>query len=127
MPYSIIQTELLKRIRDFQRHDDGSYSAAITFDPAFTGFDGHFPGNPVVPAVCQLSAVEVLAHLALGREDLKLATISLMKFRAPLVPNDTATFIFHILQEENTITVKADVSTLKQNNTSKFKLLFNPT
>ena len=123
MPYSIIQSELLKRVRDFQRHDDGSYSAAITFDPAFTGFDGHFPGNPVVPAVCQLSAVEVLAHLALGREDLKLATISLMKFRAPLVPNDTATFIFHILQEENTITIKADVSTAKQKNASKFKLI----
>ena len=123
MPYSIIQSELLKRVRDFQRHDDGSYSAAITFDPAFTGFDGHFPGNPVVPAVCQLSAVEVLAHLALGREELKLATISLMKFRAPLVPNDTATFIFHILQEENTITIKADVSTAKQKNASKFKLI----
>jgi 3-hydroxyacyl-[acyl-carrier-protein] dehydratase len=123
MPYSIIQSELLKRVRDFQRHDDGSYSAAITFDPAFTGFDGHFPGNPVVPAVCQLSAVEVLAHLALGRDDLKLATISLMKFRAPLVPNDTATFIFRILQEENTITIKADVSTAKQKNASKFKLI----
>ena len=127
MPYSIIQSELLKRIQDFQRHDDGSYSAAITFDPAFTGFDGHFPGNPIVPAVCQLSAVEVLAHLALGREDLKLATISLMKFRAPLVPNDTATFTFTLTQLENDIIVKADVSTLKQNNTSKFKLLFNPT
>ena len=127
MPYSIIQSELLKRIRDFQRHDDGSYSAAITFDPAFTGFDGHFPGNPVVPAVCQLSAVEVLAHLALRRQDLKLATISLMKFRAPLVPNDTATFTFTLTQSENDIIVKADVSTLKQNNTSKFKLLFNPT
>ena len=123
MPYSIIQSELLKRIQDFQRHDDGSYSAAITFDPAFTGFDGHFPGNPIVPAVCQLSAVEVLAHLALGREELKLATISLMKFRAPLVPNDTATFIFRILQEENTITIKADVSTTKQKNASKFKLI----
>ena len=123
MPYSIIQSELLKRVQDFQRHDDGSYSAVITFDPDFTGFDGHFPGNPVVPAVCQLSAVEVLAHLALGREDLKLATISLMKFRAPLVPNDTATFIFRILQEENTITVKADVSTPKQKNASKFKII----
>ena len=123
MPYSIIQSELLKRIQDFQRHDDGSYSAAITFDPAFTGFDGPFPGNPIVPAVCQLSAVEVLAHLALGREELKLATISLMKFRAPLVPNDTATCIFRILQEENTITVKADVSTPKQKNASKFKLI----
>ncbi len=123
MPYSIIQSELLKRVWDFQRHDDGSYSAAITFDPAFTGFDGHFPGNPVVPAVCQLSAVEVLAHLALGREDLKLATISLMKFRAPLVPNDTATFTFMLTQSENDIIVKADVSTPKQKNTSKFKLV----
>ena len=123
MPYSIIQSELLKRIQDFQRHDDGSYSAAITFDPAFTGFDGHFPGNPIVPAVCQLSAVEVLAHLALGRVNLKLSTIFLMKFRAPLVPNDTATFIFRILQEENTITIKADVSTTKQKNASKFKLI----
>ena len=111
-------------MHDFQRHDDGSYSAVITFDPVFTGFDGHFPGNPVVPAVCQLSAVEVLAHLALGRQDLQLATISLMKFRSPLLPNDTATFIFRISREENTITVKADVSTPKQKNAAKFKLVF---
>ena len=123
MPYSIIQSELLKRVQNFQRHDDGSYSAAITFDPAFTGFDGHFPGNPIVPVVCQLSAVEVLVHLALGRQDVKLSTISLMKFRAPLVPNDTATFVFTIAQNENDITVKADVSTLKQKNTAKFKLI----
>ena len=123
MPYSIIQSELLKRVHDFQSHDDGSYSAAITFDPAFTGFDGHFPGNPVVPAVCQLSAVEVLAHMALGCQDLKLSTISLMKCRVPLLPNDTAIFIFRILQEANTITVKADISTAKQKNTSKFKLI----
>ena len=123
MPYSIIQSELLKRIHDFQRHDDGSYSATITFDPAFTGFDGHFPGNPIVPAVCQLSAVEVLVHMALGCQDVKLTTISLMKFRAPLVPNDTATFVFTITQNENDITVKADVSTPKQKNTAKFKLI----
>ena len=123
MPYSIIQSELLKRVQNFQRHDDCSYSAALTFDPAFTGFDGHFPGNPIVPAVCQLSAVEILAHMALGRQDLKLSTISLMKFRAPLVPNDTATFSFSITQNENDITVKADVSTPKQRNTSKFKLI----
>ena len=124
MPYSIIQSELLKRIHDFQRHNDGSYSAAITFDPAFTGFDGHFPGNPVVPAVCQLSAVEVLAHMALGHQNLKLATISLMKCRAPLLPNDTATFTFTITQNDNDVIVKADLSTPKQKNTSKFKLIF---
>ena len=124
MPYSIIQSELLKRIHDFQRHDDGSYSAAITFDPAFTGFDGHFPGNPVVPAVCQLSALEVLVHLALGHQNLKLATISLMKCRAPLLPNDTATFAFTISQNDNDVIVKAVVSTPKLKNTSKFKLIF---
>ena len=124
MPYSIIQSELLKRIHDFQRHDDGSYSAAITFDPAFRGFDGHFPGNPVVPAVCQLSALEVLVHLALGHQNLKLATISLMKCRAPLLPNDTATFAFTISQNDNDVIVKAVVSTPKLKNTSKFKLIF---
>ena len=123
MSYSLIQSELHKRIHDFERHDDGSYSAAITFDPAFTGFDGHFPGNPVVPAVCQLSAVEVLVHMALERQDLKLSTISLMKCRAPLLPNDTATFAFTIVQNENDITVKADVSTPKHKNASKFKLI----
>ena len=124
MPYSIIQSELLKHIHDFQRDDDGSYSAVITFDPAFTGFDGHFPGNPVVPAVCQLSALEVLVHLALGHQNLKLATISLMKCRAPLLPNDTATFAFTISQNDNDVIVKAVVSTPKLKNTSKFKLIF---
>ena len=41
----------------------------------------------------------------------------------PETINDTATFTFNIFQEDNTITVKADVSTPKQKNTAKFKLL----
>jgi len=55
------------------------------FGEDFAGFTGHFPGNPVLPAVAQLGAVVSLAQEAAGKR-LRLAEIRSAKFLAPVLP-----------------------------------------
>ncbi len=42
-------------------------SADFLFPADFAGFQGHFPGNPILPAIVQLAAVRFLAERALGQ------------------------------------------------------------
>ena len=53
--------------------------------PDFPAFNGHFPGNPLLPGVCQFG----LCADALGRmlkKPVKIAAISRCKFVAPIRP-----------------------------------------
>jgi 3-hydroxyacyl-[acyl-carrier-protein] dehydratase len=57
------------------------------FDPGFIGFEGHFPGNPVLPALVQIRAVMSLAE-AEGGKTLRLAAVRSAKFLAPIRPGE---------------------------------------
>jgi len=57
------------------------------FGPGFIGFAGHFPGNPVLPAIVQIRAVVSLAEEE-GGKTLRLAAVRSAKFLAPIRPDD---------------------------------------
>jgi len=97
MSLSHIQSELQQRLRPAPRQDDGSFRSSITFDRDFCGFDGHFPGNPIVPAVCLLSAAVLQAGEIAGCP-LQLQEITTMKFKQHLVPGDTAHFVCQLTE-----------------------------
>jgi 3-hydroxyacyl-[acyl-carrier-protein] dehydratase len=44
-----------------------SISAIFCFPPFFSGFAGHFPNMPVLPAIIQLAAIRHLAEVAMER------------------------------------------------------------
>lgn len=77
--------ELKKHI---QTHpvDRGEFSAAFSFPETFVGFNGHFPGQPVLPGVCLIQAVLTAARQSTGRE-LVLSEVALAKFIAVVLPN----------------------------------------
>jgi len=89
MTDSIISAELRKRLRGWVQTADQEYTCKVDFDPDFAGFEGHFPGNPIVPGVCLIELSRVLAEQAAGRE-LTLREISLCKFRRPILAGMTA-------------------------------------
>lgn len=64
----------------------GVWEASFFFDPAFAGFDGHFPGNPMVPGVAQIMAAVLTA--APGR-DARLRQLGRSKFLGMVRPGDT--------------------------------------
>ena len=84
MKESIISGELRKRLRDCVQTAGQEYSCTLEFDPAFTGFEGHFEGNPIVPGVCLIELARVHAEQVLNR-NLRTEEISQCRFRSPVL------------------------------------------
>jgi 3-hydroxyacyl-[acyl-carrier-protein] dehydratase len=58
-------------------------TARFLFPAAFVGFQGHFPGRPILPAVCKIQAA--LAMLEASRErEVRLREIVSAKFLSPV-------------------------------------------
>lgn len=86
--------------------DGNTSKTTITLNAAHQIFEGHFPGEPVVPGVCMMQMVkEVLEHI-LGTKT-KLVKAGDMKFLAILNPQVNSTAEMQITQ------TAVDDSTLK--------------
>ncbi len=64
---------------------NGSCSARLSFPPDFIGFQGHFPGNPILPGVCLIETVLGVLESAYGKP-LRLKKIANAKFLEPVRP-----------------------------------------
>lgn len=60
-------------------------SARFIFPASFPGFQGHFPGNPVLPGVCLVQACIVLCSKAVGYK-VELEAMAAAKWFAPTQP-----------------------------------------
>lgn len=63
------------------------FSMAFIFPPDFIGFDGHFPDNPILPAVVQIMA-GACAAMAAEQTDFTTRNVSRAKFVRPILPNE---------------------------------------
>ncbi|NQU45178.1 hypothetical protein HQ520_17995, partial [bacterium] len=68
---------------DLLRMDSGS--GFFRFEPGFPGFQGHFPGAPILPGVVMLLAGQVVAEKLTGKP-LRIRTIDRAKFMQPVFP-----------------------------------------
>ena len=122
---SYIQQQLMQRMSPVECIGDGIYSASITFEPGFPGFEGHFPGRPIVPALCLVSVVEIVARQVSGMPELRFSEIKNMKFKVPLEPGDVATFKISIDNGgQLPFLANATVSTEKHADVSRIRLAF---
>lgn len=123
MSLSKIQTELKKRISPIEKLPAGGYQASIVFDRDFCGFDGHFEGNPIVPAICLISVLELMAQSVID-VPVKLQEIVSMKFKAPFRPNEKAVYNFSV-SGNGTFSVNATIKDADGSIASKIKILCN--
>lgn len=77
---------------DFFRivQNDDSYNEnriEIVLNPNHDIFKSHFPGNPIVPGVCQIQIITELMEMLLGKK-LYLSEVKNIKYISVLVPND---------------------------------------
>ncbi len=68
------------------RADGTPWRARLCFPPDFSGFQGHFPGQPIVPGVCLIEAVLQLARRR-DAQPLRIQSIRNAKFFRPLAPD----------------------------------------
>lgn len=65
-------------------------TADFLFSADFSGFQGHFPGNPILPAIVQLALVRFLAVRSL-KKTLMPSHHQKIKFKGVLRPGDPVT------------------------------------
>ncbi len=85
--------------------EDNLIHATIKLNPAHRIFEGHFPGNPVVPGVCQIQMVqEVLNELTTHQYELKkTGYIKFLHLINP-VTDDTVWMELRIEKQEDYLT-----------------------
>ena len=97
-----LQQELAACCQEFQVKREGhrlSITAIFCFPPSFPGFDGHFPGVPVLPGIIQLAAIRHLAEVALQRP-LFPAGYERTKFRGMISPDEQIHTALHLESTE---------------------------
>ena len=66
----------------------GTFRFTLELDPSHPVYEGHFPGNPVVPGVCQVQIIKELVSRVIGKE-VNLFRSDNIKFLAMIVPAQT--------------------------------------
>lgn len=69
---------------------DGMLTARFLFPEAYIGFQGHFPGQKVLPGVCQIHCVLAVIEQGEG-VPVALREVLLAKYAAPVLPGETLT------------------------------------
>ncbi len=86
----------------------------------FPAFKGHFPGNPLLPGVCQCGLCADALGRMLGRP-MEIASISRSKFIAPIRPSQR---ILIVLTPRNDGQISAELQNAK-NGTKFCQLIFS--
>jgi len=86
-----------------------SFAAVLALNAAHPIFEGHFPGQPVVPGVCMMQTIQELLEKGLQRK-LLLQKAANMKFLAminPVVQPQVNTELQYTLQDDGTVRASA--------------------
>jgi 3-hydroxyacyl-[acyl-carrier-protein] dehydratase len=78
----------------------------VTINEPF--FQGHFPGNPIMPGVLIIEAMAQVAGILAFRSGVQGDTLYFMsiekaKFRKPVVPGDQLKFVVNTLKRRNSV------------------------
>jgi 3-hydroxyacyl-[acyl-carrier-protein] dehydratase len=73
-------------IRSIKKEDD-SFRILLELNAANKIFEGHFPGQPVVPGACLMQMVLEVTGAVLGYQKLMLVKAGHLKFTALIDPN----------------------------------------
>lgn len=103
----------LFNIRSFNPGDQGDcLTASVVLNPGHPLFEGHFPGNPILPGVCTLQIAKELLEKLLGREIMlkKALNIKYLGFVNPLTQPEMLFTITLTHGTESTMPFSATVS-----------------
>jgi 3-hydroxyacyl-[acyl-carrier-protein] dehydratase len=82
------------------QQNESSVITNVKINAAHDIFNGHFPGNPVVPGVCMLQMIKDILSEKVGR-DIRLQSLSNVKFIAVVDPTQHDTLEINIKFENN--------------------------
>ena len=107
-----------------QAEENGDGSCTFSVPGDFSGYRGHFPGNPILPGIVQLSFIRRLAERRLGIP-LRLAGVRRIKYLRLITPDLPVTLKLALEKSEDG-TWSADASFMNNEGgrVSAAKLIF---
>ncbi len=71
-----------------RHHTQEHFYGVLWVDPSLPFFNGHFPGNPILPGVAQVNwAIETTQSIFPAASAARFCGMSNIKFKAPVQPN----------------------------------------
>jgi beta-hydroxyacyl-ACP dehydratase FabZ len=115
---------LVDRIISFKEGEEITGIKNVTINEQF--FQGHFPGNPIMPgvltieAMAQVGGILALKSLASSGEDYRkkgvyFLAIEKAKFRKPVVPGDQVTFKVTVIKSRGEVWKMAGTALVDDN------------
>lgn len=84
---SRLRKEIRSSIKRFWMNTEGVLIGHFSFPALFVGFQGHFPGKPILPGVCLIQAMLSL-YEAYHSIPIRLVELKTAKFIAPVLPGE---------------------------------------
>lgn len=107
---SRIARQIRECMSELGQTDDGNLTARFVFPAEFLGFQGHFPAQPVLPAVCEIQAALAMLEAWENRR-VHLREIILAKFSAPVTCDEELRYACSVTgKDRQGAVVKAIVS-----------------
>lgn len=96
------------KIISLENSADSKYEAVILINEGHDIFQGHFPGNPIMPGVCMMQIIKELTE-QITESSLFMQSLSNVKFMALINPFQTPELRLELdvtITEENLVKVK---------------------
>ena len=107
-----------------QAGDNGEGACTFSVPGTFSGYRGHFPGNPILPGIVQLSFIRRLAERRLGHP-LRLAGVRRIKYLRVVTPDMPVILKLDLdPQDDGTWSANASFLTGEGGRVSAAKLIF---
>ena len=110
----LLKDKFYKILKEEKDGDNVKYTVAIL--PDCNVYDGHFPGDPVCPGVCNIETIKECAMMLTGR-DLRIKAIKQCRLTAiatPTVCPEVVITVNATAKEDGTYLVVANIADDKQ-------------
>jgi 3-hydroxymyristoyl/3-hydroxydecanoyl-(acyl carrier protein) dehydratase len=97
------------------------WQQTYVFPASFPGFQGHFPGNPILPAILQIMIARESIAEQTGR-NMQLTSVTRAKFRKIVMPYTPVTAIWTLCEQTDAFIFKCTLET-EGNLVSSFDLI----
>jgi 3-hydroxyacyl-[acyl-carrier-protein] dehydratase len=84
---SRIREEIRGSIKHLWMNTEAVLLAHLSFSTSFAGFQGHFPGKPILPGICLIQAM-LGSYEAYHKIPIRLIELRTAKFVAPVLPEE---------------------------------------
>ncbi len=118
---SLLNRAIIESMVKLDSGDIDNPTASLVFSNDFIGFDGHFPGSPILPGVIMLKCGLLLAEISLD-QSLVLRSIRQAKFAKSIFPDEIINFKLNLAREKHDIKITITID--RQNEVcAKFTLM----